>query len=94
MRLSLLGIVIWSAVSLPNSPGQAREPSSDFELILRHGVIFDGTGLPGYRADIGIRGGYIIEIGDLSRYHADRELNLSGKFVAPGFINIHYHLTP
>lgn len=92
MRSSLFGIVIWSAVSLPSL--QARGASSDFELILRHGVIFDGTGLPGYRADIGIRGGYIIEIGDLSRYHANRELNISGKFVAPGFINIHDHLTP
>jgi N-acyl-D-amino-acid deacylase len=88
--LTLLGGGLFISV-VCESAGAA---SAYFDLILRHGMIVDGTGLPGYSADIGIRHGYIIKIGDLSRDHADKEVDISGEFVAPGFINIHDHLTP
>src|SRR5215467_10181935 len=71
----------------------AQEPPA-YDLIVRHGTVLDGTGLPGYRADIGIVNGFIARIGDLSAARATREIDATDLFVAPGFINIHSHASP
>jgi N-acyl-D-aspartate/D-glutamate deacylase len=59
------------------------------DLVIRGGTVVDGTGAPGRRADIAIVGDRIAEIGD--DLHGTRELDASGKIVAPGFIDIHTH---
>jgi len=71
----------------------AQEPPA-YDLIVRHGTVLDGTGLPGYRADVGIVNGFIARIGDLSAARATREIDATDLFVAPGFINIHSHASP
>jgi len=65
-----------------------------YDVILRHGTIFDGSGGKSYQADLGIQNGYIAEIGDLSARRAPVDLDVRGLFVAPGFINIHSHAAP
>ena len=62
-----------------------------FDTIVKNGMVFDGTGAPRYRGDIGIRGGRIAEIGKLASSDADRVLDASGLHVAPGFIDLHTH---
>ena len=64
------------------------------DVILRHGTILDGTGLPPYRADLAIRHGYIAAIGNLDARTAALDLDVTGLYVAPGFINIHSHAAP
>ena len=61
---------------------------SDFDVIVRHGDIYDGSGGPARRADIGIRGQRIAAIGDLAGQRGAREIDASGLAVAPGFINM------
>src|SRR5712692_3288080 len=68
--------------------------SAPYDFILRHGTVIDGTGLPRYRADVGIAKGFIARVGDLANDHATAEIDVSGLFVAPGFINIHSHASP
>jgi N-acyl-D-aspartate/D-glutamate deacylase len=65
-----------------------------FDIILRGGTVIDGTGLPRHRADVGIAKGFIARVGDLASEHATTEIDVSGLFVAPGFINIHSHASP
>jgi len=65
--------------------------SEHYDLILRGGTVVDGTRAARFRADLGVRGERIAAIGDLSRDRADRELDASGKIVAPGFIDAHTH---
>ena len=48
----------------------------DFDVLIRNGMIFDGTGGPRYRADIGIKDGRIAAIGKLSTQGAAREIDL------------------
>jgi N-acyl-D-aspartate/D-glutamate deacylase len=60
----------------------------DFDLILAGGRIVDGAGNPWYRADIGIRGGRIAEIGKLSARTARRTIKVDGQVVSPGFIDM------
>ncbi|HUO56877.1 MAG TPA: amidohydrolase family protein [bacterium] len=68
---------------------KADEPHCD--ILLKNGLIVDGTGLPPYRGDIALSGGKIAKIGDLGAYQADFTLDASGLVVAPGFIDLLCH---
>jgi N-acyl-D-aspartate/D-glutamate deacylase len=59
------------------------------DLAIRGGIVIDGTGAPGVRADVAIDSGRITQIGE--GLEGDRELDASGQVVAPGFIDIHTH---
>ncbi|MDE2514589.1 MAG: amidohydrolase family protein, partial [Rhodospirillales bacterium] len=61
------------------------------DTIIRDATIFDGTGGPRRRGDIGITGDRIAAIGDLGAASADREVMAEGRAVAPGFIDAHTH---
>jgi N-acyl-D-amino-acid deacylase len=62
-----------------------------FDLIIRGGRILDGSGNPWYVADVAVSGGRIARIGRLGGATASRAIDASGKFVAPGFIDLHSH---
>ena len=62
-----------------------------FDIILRQGLILDGTAAPGKVADLGIVGDQITAIGDLSGESAKQEIDARGKVVTPGFIDPHSH---
>ena len=60
------------------------------DLVIRNGHVIDGTGAPGFDADIAIDGGRISKVGQ--RVGAGREeIDASGRIVAPGFVDIHTH---
>ena len=62
-----------------------------YDLAIENGTVVDGSGRPGYRADVGIRDGRIVEIGRLTekaRAHVDAE----GHVVSPGFVDGHTHM--
>ncbi|NQZ98301.1 MAG: amidohydrolase family protein, partial [Myxococcales bacterium] len=63
----------------------------DFDVVIRDGMIFDGTGGPRYRADIGVKDGVIAEIGRIPASRAAREIDAGGLNVAPGFVDTHTH---
>ncbi|MBI4590990.1 MAG: D-aminoacylase [Candidatus Rokubacteria bacterium] len=54
-------------------------------------TVVDGTGAPGFRADVGIRGETIAAVGNLSREPAGTTLRAAGLTLAPGFIDMHSH---
>jgi N-acyl-D-amino-acid deacylase len=60
----------------------------EFDLIIRHAHIVDGTGSPWYSGDLGIANGRIAEIGELSNDHARRVIDAHGLVAAPGFIDM------
>jgi N-acyl-D-amino-acid deacylase len=59
-----------------------------YDIIIRNGHIIDGTGNPWYAADVGIEGDRVAAIGDLRDCHAAREIDASGRIVAPGFVDM------
>ncbi len=62
-----------------------------FDVMIRGGNVLDGTGNPWFVADIGISADSIVAIGDLSEARAPTTIDATGRFVAPGFIDIHSH---
>jgi N-acyl-D-amino-acid deacylase len=62
-----------------------------YDLILKGGRIYDGSGMPSYHGDVGVKDGKIAEIGRLNGA-AKKTLNVDGLAVAPGFIDPHTHL--
>ena len=60
------------------------------DVVIRDGVIVDGTGSPPYCADVGICNGIITEIGRINS-EAHRTLKADGALLTPGFIDIHTH---
>lgn len=59
-----------------------------YDLILRHGTIYDGSGGDPYVADLAVNRDTIAFIGDLSRARGKQEVDVNGLAVAPGFINM------
>lgn len=66
-------------------------PVTEYDLVLRNGTVVDGTGLERFEGDVAITDGRIAAVGDLGRFTAAEELDVSGLFVTPGFINLHSH---
>ncbi len=83
MRLSLVLISFLLALST----GFAQQGAS-FDLIFTNGHIIDGTGSPWYSGDVGIRDGKVAAIGNLSAASAKRTIDVHGKVIAPGFIDM------
>jgi len=61
-----------------------------YDILIKNGRIVDGSGAPGFRGDVGIKDGKIVEIGKLSG-PAARTVDAGGMVVAPGFIDNHCH---
>jgi N-acyl-D-amino-acid deacylase len=61
------------------------------DVVLKGGLIIDGSGQPAFRADVALRDDTIIAIGDLAKCSAIRIIDVTGLAVAPGFIDAHTH---
>ena len=61
-----------------------------YDLLVRNGLVVDGSGMPAFRGDVGVKDGKIVEIGKLSG-PAARTVNADGRAIAPGFIDNHAH---
>ena len=83
IKRTLLVFVLLAAVAA----AQPRHTAS-FDVVIRHGTILDGSGGSRYDADVGVRGGRIVAIGDLAAAKGAVELDARGLFVAPG---LHQH---
>jgi len=61
------------------------------DIILKGGVVVDGSGLPARKADVGIKDGKIVMVQDLGEAEAQRTIDVTGLHVSPGFIDMHSH---
>ena len=63
---------------------------SDFDLLVRGGTVIDGTGAGAFTADVGLKDGKVVEVGQLSG-SANQIIDADGALVTPGFVDIHTH---
>ena len=64
---------------------------SDYDLIIRGGLIVDGSGAEPFVGDVAVKDGTICEVRPTVKGSADREVDASGKTVTPGFVDVHTH---
>ncbi len=65
--------------------------NAHYDTLIFGGTVIDGTRAPRFDADVGLRGGLIAAIGDLSGATATHTIDATGRIVAPGFIDAHTH---
>lgn len=75
-------------LALPLSILSRTRPAAVFDVIIRGGTVYDGTGRPGVRVDVGITGDQIAAVGNLRNAQAKTTVDATGMAVAPGFINM------
>ena len=80
--------LILSCHVLVGCAGDSPEAAQTFDTIIRGGTLYDGSGGSAYASDLGISGGKITAIGDLSDAVGHVEVDATGKAVSPGFINM------
>lgn len=86
MHRVLVGILLVT-LSGCASPAATPQPPT-FDVVIRGGTVYDGTGAEGRRVDIAIKGDRIAQVGDLAAASAATTVDASGSAVAPGFINM------
>ncbi|MCG9915938.1 MAG: amidohydrolase family protein [Phenylobacterium sp.] len=69
--------------------------AQDYDVLIRGGLVFDGTGAEGKAADVAIKGERIVEVGTIpATATATTVVDATGKYVSPGFIDPHSHAAP
>lgn len=92
MRHELFTVAtLCAALSAIGIAAQAPQAAQSFDLLITNARVFDGTGNPPFPADVGVRNGRIVAVGRLGGARAVRVIDATGKFVSPGFIDIHSH---
>ena len=85
MKKLILSLIIVTLISSCN-----KSQPFDYDLLIRGGTVFDGSGSPGIVGDIGVRGDRIVAIGDI-KGRSGRTIEANGLYVTPGFIDMHSH---
>ena len=87
MQLTRFGALTVTLAIVAGQHASTQQPPM-FDVIIRGGTVYDGTGAAGRRADVGIRGDRIAAVGDLGSAPATKIVDATGLAVAPGFINM------
>jgi N-acyl-D-amino-acid deacylase len=82
------GVVLTTVVAMFGQEPSSSPTSADFDLIIRGGTVYDGTGAEPRQADVAIRGDRIAGVGDFKSAKAKTVVDAKGLAVAPGFINM------
>jgi len=85
-RFALSSVAAASLIACSAAP--ERKDSTHADLIIRNGVIYDGSGGAPIRGDVAIRGDRVVQVGDLAQWKAGKVVDAQGLAVAPGFINM------
>ena len=92
---SFAGSLVAGLLVAASLHAQSSAPST-WSVLVRGGTVVDGTGAPGYRADVAWQGDRIVAVSrtPLDPNRAARVVDATGLIVAPGFIDLHAHLEP
>src|SRR5437763_9129581 len=85
LALLFIFVIAQGFSALPTKVHAALPP---YDIVIRNGRVIDGSGRPGFNADVAIKGDRIVRIGNLRGAKAKREIDARGQVVAPGFLDM------
>jgi N-acyl-D-amino-acid deacylase len=88
LPVTLVPALLLALVTGCGSPWSVDSAPIDFDVIIRGGTVYDGSGRKPHVSDLGIRGERIAAVGDLAGSTAALTIDATGRAVAPGFINV------
>jgi N-acyl-D-amino-acid deacylase len=83
LSITLASMLLFSFVTKSKTAATLQ-----YDILIRNGLVVDGSGSPGHVADIAIKGDRIVRIGRLRNARGAREIDAAGMVVAPGFIDM------
>ena len=89
--IMLIGATLLDFLITASHAAFAQVDSPPYDLVIRHGAVYDGTGAGAVIQDIAVEGDRIAALGDLSRATGRQEVDATGLAVAPGFIDMLNH---
>ncbi|MCI0573853.1 MAG: hypothetical protein L0Y66_24215, partial [Myxococcaceae bacterium] len=81
----LAALVVLIAGCATTQPGAPQTQRETYDLVIRNGLVYDGSGGPARRVDVGVRGDRVVALGALEGAGARSIVDAGGKAVAPGF---------
>lgn len=84
--LLALGVTAWAL-------GMANARAEDWDVLIRGATVIDGTGAPGFAADVALRDGRIAFIGEAGERDAETVIDAADLVLTPGFIDVHNHVS-
>lgn len=88
----LLGVFLIFVISIAASAFLSHDTEETLDILFTNGRVLDGTGNPCFYADVGIKDGKIVVVGRLQgKLAAEKVIDITGKILSPGFIDIHTH---
>ena len=93
-RVVTLTLAATLVLAACGDPEQGGGPAEGWDVLIRGGTVVDGTGAPGYVADVALRGDRIVRVSaeGLDPADATSVVDATGLVVAPGFVDLHTHL--
>jgi N-acyl-D-aspartate/D-glutamate deacylase len=91
--LAAAAVVALAAVPSPRLHSADDPPAKAVatNVVLRGATVFDGTGRPGVKADVHLKGDRVAAVGEVGKVDGATEVNAAGLYVCPGFIDLHTH---
>ena len=85
-------LLLMALLTILSRPARSEPPGAvDADIVLVGGTILDGSGQPGKKGDVAIRGDRIVAAGQFETGRVGRKISCDGLIVAPGFIDLHNH---
>lgn len=68
-----------------------RNKEGMYDILIKNGTVIDGSGRPMFRSDIAINEDRIVALGDFTHARAEKEIDATGKYITPGFVDVNNH---
>ncbi len=96
MKKGILAILVWIlslGLLASNETGQTKPVvQPEYDILIKNGLVFDGSGNPAQALDVGIKGDTIVRVAAGLRGRAAKMIDARGRYVTPGFIDLHTHV--
>ena len=91
-RIPLCAAILALALIGVSTPTPAQQPAAAYDILIKHGLVYDGSLAPPVKMDVAVSGDRIVKVAKSIPGTAGRVIEADGLIVTPGFIDLHTHV--